>query len=30
MLDRKFIGSKKGFEEWLTLARKYEWIKIDE
>lgn len=30
LLDRKFINSKKGFEEWLSLARKYEWIKIDE
>ena len=30
LLDRKFIGSKKGFEEWLELAKANEWIKIDE
>ena len=27
MLDRKFIASKKGFDQWLELAQKYEWIK---
>ena len=27
MLDKKFISSKKGFNEWLKLAKKYEWIK---
>jgi len=30
LLDRKFIGSKKGFAEWLTLARICGWIKSDE
>jgi len=30
LLDRKFINSKKGFDEWLKLAKKYEWIKNDE
>ena len=30
MLDRKFIGSKKGFSEWLELAKKHRWIKTDE
>ncbi len=30
LLDRKFIGSKKGFNEWLQLARTCEWIKTDE
>jgi len=30
LLDRKFIGSKKGFEEWLELAKVNEWIKTDE
>jgi len=30
MIDRKFISSKKGFDEWLELAKKHEWIKIDE
>ena len=30
MLDRKFIGSKKGFDGWLELAQKHEWIKSDE
>jgi hypothetical protein len=30
LLDRKFIGSKKGFSEWLRLARTHEWIKTDE
>lgn len=27
MLDRKFIASKKGFDAWLELARRGEWIK---
>jgi len=30
LLDRKFIRSKKGFAEWLKLAKTYEWIKTDE
>ncbi len=30
LLDRKFISSRKGFGEWLELARKNEWIKTDE
>jgi hypothetical protein len=30
MLDRKFINSKKGFAEWLELAKAHEWIKTDE
>jgi len=30
LLDRKFIGSKKGFAEWLELAKTCEWIKADE
>lgn len=30
LLDRKFIGSKKGFSEWLQLAKTHEWIKIDD
>lgn len=30
LLDRKFISSKKGFAEWLELAKAYEWIKTDE
>jgi hypothetical protein len=29
LLDNKFIKSKNGFDEWLTLAKKYEWIKQD-
>ena len=29
LLDRKFIGSKKGFDEWLRLAEAHEWIKTD-
>jgi len=28
MLDRKFIASKKGYEEWLNLAEKNGWIKL--
>jgi hypothetical protein len=27
LLDKKFIGSKKGFEGWLELAKANEWIK---
>ena len=30
LLDRKFIGSKKGFKEWLRLAKTNGWIKTDE
>jgi len=30
LLDRKFISSKKGFSEWLELAKAHEWIKTDE
>jgi hypothetical protein len=30
LLDKKFISSKKGFEEWLELATANEWIKTDE
>ena len=30
LLDQKFINSRKGFEQWLELATKHEWIKIDE
>lgn len=30
LLDRKFIKSHKGFDEWMELARKNEWIKTDE
>lgn len=30
LLDRKFVASKKGYEEWLALAEKYRWIKADE
>ena len=30
LLDRKFINSRKGFGEWIELARKNEWIKSDE
>ena len=30
LLDRKFIGSKKGFDEWLDLAKTNGWIKTDE
>ena len=30
LLDRKFIKSKKGFDEWLKLAEKQGWIKIDD
>jgi hypothetical protein len=30
LLDRKFIGSKKGFNEWLGMAKAHGWIKTDE
>jgi len=30
LLDRKFINSKKGYDAWLQLAKKHEWIKSDE
>lgn len=30
LLDQKFINSKKGFVEWLKLAKAHEWIKTDE
>lgn len=30
LLDRKFINSRKGFDEWMELARKSEWIKTDD
>jgi hypothetical protein len=30
LLDRKFIASKKGFNEWLEMARANEWIKTNE
>jgi len=30
LLDKKFIGSKKGFDGWLELAKSNEWIKTDE
>lgn len=30
LVDRKFINSRKGFDEWIELARKSEWIKTDE
>jgi hypothetical protein len=30
LLDHKFIKSRKGFDEWMELARNNEWIKIDE
>lgn len=29
LLDNKFIKSKNGFDKWLILAKKYEWIKQD-
>lgn len=29
LLDQKFISSKKGFDEWLRLAKSCKWIKID-
>jgi len=30
LLDRKFIASKKGFAEWLQMAKVNEWIKTNE
>ena len=27
LLDKKFFASKKGFQEWLSLAKSNEWIK---
>jgi len=30
LLDRKCISSKKGFNEWLQMAKTCEWIKTDE
>lgn len=30
LLDKKFIGSKRGFEGWIELAKANEWIKTDE
>lgn len=30
LLDRKFINSRNGFEQWLRLATANGWIKIDE
>lgn len=27
LLDRKYIASKNGYEPWIKLAKKYEWIK---
>lgn len=30
LLDQKFISSKKGFAEWLQLAKIHKWIKVDE
>jgi len=30
LIDRKFSASKKGYSEWLKLAKKYKWIKFDE
>jgi hypothetical protein len=30
LLDRKFINSRKGFDEWMDLAKKNEWIKTDD
>lgn len=30
LLDRKFINSRKGFDEWMELAKKNEWIKTDD
>lgn len=30
LLDRKFIGSRKGFADWLELAQANGWIKTDE
>lgn len=30
LLDRKFINSRKGFDEWLTLAKQNGWVRTDE
>jgi len=31
LLDRKFLSSsKRTFEDWLSLAKKQGWVKIDE
>ena len=30
LLDRKFINSRKGFSEWLALAKKRRWVKTNE
>jgi hypothetical protein len=30
LLDHKFISSKKGFDEWLQMAKTHEWIKTNE
>lgn len=30
LLDKKFINSRRGFEQWLILAKNNEWIKTDE
>jgi len=30
LLDRKFINSRKGFDQWLELATQNEWIKSDD
>ncbi|AQQ10115.1 Type-2 restriction enzyme HpaI [Sedimentisphaera cyanobacteriorum] len=30
LLDRKYIDSQKGFDQWLKLAKKNGWVKIDE
>ncbi len=30
LLDKKFINSRNGFEQWLKLANNNEWIKTDE
>lgn len=27
MLDRKFIASRRGFEDWYNYAKRYGWIK---
>ena len=30
LLDKKFIASKKGYEQWLEYAEQYGWIKVNE
>jgi len=30
LLDRKFRNSRKGFDEWMKLAKKNDWIKTDD